>query len=459
MHSIDRLTGAGRRFATAAVCWAVLGLGLAHAQTPTAAVVAPLTWQDRTLPNGLRVLAMEQHGSPDVAIQVWYRVGGRDDPPGRAGFAHLFEHLMFKRTRYLVDEQFDRMTEDVGGVNNAFTAEDVTAYLNRVPANHLEPLLWAEAERMANLQVEQTNFASEREVVKEELRQRVLADPYGAFQEAMSVQSFQVHPYRRPVIGSIEELDAATLEEVQAFHRAWYRPDNAVLVVVGDFDPERLNAWVDRYFGPIQKPTAPLAHQVQTEPPRAASRTVRVAGASAPLPAVAISWLAPPVVHEDAPALQVLGALLAGTPSSRLERTLVHGSALARSVGFNVDLRAEAGALVAWGIVAQGRQPSDLKASLLREINALVQTPVAEAELERIRTRVLAGALTERETAMQLALALGQAAVIEGDANRINTGLAALRAVTAADVQRVARTYLTAPTVTIEYAWAGRKPS
>ena len=461
--SVARRGRLGRGWVMCGLLWwalggCVFGASAAGAQGIPTAVVPPLTWHDRTLDNGLRVLALEQHGSPDVAIQLWYRVGGRNDPPGRAGFAHLFEHLMFKRTRYLVDEQFDRMTEDVGGENNAFTAEDVTVYLNRVPANHLEPLLWAEAERMANLQVDEANFVSERDVVKEELRQRVLADPYGAFQEAMSVQSFQVHPYRRPVIGSIEALDAATLAEVQAFHRAWYRPDNAVLIVVGDFDPDQLNAWVDRYFAPIPRPQPPLAHRAEHEPPRTASRTVRLSGTNAPLPAVAISWLAPPVTHEDAPALQILGALLAGTSSSRLERSLVHGSAVARTVGFNVDLRAEAGALVAWGIAAQGRPPQDLKAGLLREVEALVRAPVAEAELARIRTRLLAAALTERETAMQLALALGQAAVVEADAQRLNTGLNALRSVTLADVQRVARTYLSAPTVTIEYAWPARRP-
>ncbi|MCB0307597.1 MAG: insulinase family protein, partial [Calditrichaeota bacterium] len=155
----------------------------------------PLPLSDKRLANGLRVVGLPMPGAGTVAVQVWYRVGGKDDPPGRSGFAHLFEHLMFKRTARLPDEAFDRLTEDVGGSNNAFTAADVTVYTNDVPANHLERLLWAEAERMQNLRVDAGNFASERDVVKEELRERVEADPYGRLFEALPGLAYQRHPY------------------------------------------------------------------------------------------------------------------------------------------------------------------------------------------------------------------------------------------------------------------------
>src|SRR6185295_86837 len=158
----------------------------------------------------------------------WYGVGSKDDPEGRSGFAHLFEHLMFKATRNLPAESFDRITEDVGGFNNASTWDDLTNYYEVVPSNHLERLLWAEAERMGSLVVDEADFRSERDVVKEELRQRVLADPYGRFFQLMIPQnSYAVHPYRRPGIGSIEELDAASLDDVLNFHATYYRPDNA----------------------------------------------------------------------------------------------------------------------------------------------------------------------------------------------------------------------------------------
>ena len=188
--------------------------GAAH---PNAVIrLPPMRLRQRRLANGLQVVSStEATGGGSVSVQVWYRVGGKDDPVGRSGFAHLFEHLMFKRTRHMADEMFDRLTEDVGGQNNAFTAEDVTAYQNEVPSNHLERLLWAEAERLANLQVDQASFDSERKVVIEELRQRVLADPYGRLFNALTQQCFEAHPYQRPVIGSEADLNAATLADVR----------------------------------------------------------------------------------------------------------------------------------------------------------------------------------------------------------------------------------------------------
>src|SRR6476660_8804946 len=222
-----------------------------------------LKFQHETLPNGLEVYSVEDHSSPTVAIQVWYHVGSKDDPDKRSGFAHLFEHIMFKSTKNMKSEMMDRLTEDVGGFNNAFTADDVTVYFEVVPSNYLETLIWAEADRLSGLNVDDANFKSERDVVKEEYRQSVLAPPYGRFFYLLQEKSFLEHPYKRPTIGSIEDLDAASLQDVQEFHSTYYRPDNATLVVVGDFDPKQLESWVDKYFGPIAKPNIPLP-RVQT---------------------------------------------------------------------------------------------------------------------------------------------------------------------------------------------------
>src|SRR6266850_920300 len=201
-----------------------------------------LKFTDRKLPNGLRVLSAPDRSSPTVAIQVWYHVGSKDDPEGRSGFAHLFEHIMFKSTKNMKSEMMDRLTEDVGGFNNAFTNDDVTVYYEVVPSNYLETLLWAEGDRLSGLNVDDPNFKSERDVVKEEFRQSVLAPPYGMFSHVLQQKSFVQHPYKRPTIGSIEDLDAATLKDVQEFHSTYYRPDNATLVVVGDFDQKQLDA-------------------------------------------------------------------------------------------------------------------------------------------------------------------------------------------------------------------------
>src|SRR2546430_10470520 len=196
-----------------------------------------IKFRERTLTNGMRVLTAVDKSSPTVAINVWYHVGSKDDPQGRSGFAHLFEHIMFKATKNMKDEMMDRLTEDVGGSNNAFTADDMTVYYEIVPSNYLETLLWAEAERLSGLTVDEENFHSERAVVEEEFRQSVLAPPYGRFFYVLQQKSFNTHPYKRPTIGSIENLEAATLEDVRKFHATYYRPDNATLLVVGDVDP------------------------------------------------------------------------------------------------------------------------------------------------------------------------------------------------------------------------------
>src|SRR4029079_10090918 len=257
-------------------------------QAVSAQVVMPrINFQQQTLPNGLRVLSAVDHSSPTVAIQVWYHVGSKDDPAGRSGFAHLFEHIMFKATRNMKSEMMDRLTEDVGGFNNAFTNPDVTVYYEVVPSNYLETLLWAEGDRLSGLTVDEPNFKSERSVVQEEYRQSYLAPPYGMLEYLIEQQSFTTHPYKRPTIGSIEDLDAASLENVRNFHSTFYRPDNATLVVVGDFDPKQLDTWVDKYFGPISKPAITLPRVEVKEPDRSAERRITHYGANVPLPAIA----------------------------------------------------------------------------------------------------------------------------------------------------------------------------
>src|SRR6267378_668602 len=253
-----------------------------------------LKFTDRKLPNGLRILSAPDRSSPTVAIQVWYHVGSKDDPQSRSGFAHLFEHIMFKNTRNMKSEMMDRLTEDVGGFNNAFTADDETVYYEVVPSNYLETLLWAEADRLSGLNVDEANFKSERDVVKEEYRQSVLAPPFGRFEYLLQQKSFLVHPYKRPTIGSIEDLDASSLADVQAFHATFYRPDNATLVVVGDFDQKQFDSWVDKYLGPITKPNTPLPRVTVTEPSRKAEARFTEYGPNVPLPAIGLTFLTPP---------------------------------------------------------------------------------------------------------------------------------------------------------------------
>src|SRR5436190_1604812 len=250
--------------------------------------VAPLAFKHATLENGLQVYTAEDHKSPTVAVQVWYHVGSKDDPNGRSGFAHLFEHMMFKGNKHLTPDTFDDLTENIGGENNAFTADDVTVYHEVVPSNYLHPILWAEAERMSALALNDQNFASERDVVKEEYRQRILANPYGEFYLDIEKKSFTVHPYKRPGIGSIAELDASKLSEVRAFHSTFYRPDNATLIVVGDFRPNELTDWAGKYFGAILKPSEKIPRVTVKEPPRKEDKQIVEYSRKAPLPAIAL---------------------------------------------------------------------------------------------------------------------------------------------------------------------------
>ena len=207
-------------------------------QAPQGVSVPPLGFTKRVLANGLEVYSARDADTSNVTVQVWYKVGSKDDPAGRSGFAHLFEHLMFKSTTNLPPETFDRLTEDVGGSNNAFTADDTTAYFETVPANHLERMLFAEADRMGSLVVDEPTFVAERDVVKEEYRQRILANPYGRlFGLFVPETIYQDSPYRRPGIGSIEELEASSLEDVRRFHATYYRPDAAYLIVAGQLRP------------------------------------------------------------------------------------------------------------------------------------------------------------------------------------------------------------------------------
>ena len=407
--------------------------------------IPPIAFTERTLANGLQVIAVPNSASPTVSVQVWYHVGAKDDPAGRSGFAHLFEHLMFKTSAHLKAEQFDRMTEDVGGSNNAFTSNDVTGYTDLVPSNHLEVLLWAEAERMSNLNVAQPNFVSERAVVEEEYRQRILAAPYGRFANAIPQAAYQVHPYRRPSIGSIDDLEAATLADVVAFHATYYRPDNATLVVAGDFDARQLDAWVDRYFARVPRPAAPLPRVTATEPAWASERSVTVTGPNVPLPAVALVWLAPPVTSADAVALQVAGALLSGGESSRLNQSLVYRAQIASQASFDADLRAGPGLLIASATAASGKPLAAVQQALLAEVLRLAQRPVGAAELAKVKTQVLTAALLQRQTPEGLASAVADAAVLGGGAEHANTDLVALQDVSAADVQRVMQRYVARP--------------
>ena len=436
-------------------------VSIASAREPSIAPqikISPIIVQHTTLPNGLQIYTVEDHASPTVAVQVWYHVGSKDDPNQRSGFAHLFEHMMFKGNEHLTPDTFEKLTENIGGENNAYTAPDVTVYHEVVPSNYLEPILWAEAERMSSLAINDENFKSERDVVKEEYRQRIAANPYGEFSLAIDQKSFAAHPYRRPTIGNIAELDASQLPEVKAFHSTFYRPDNATLIVVGDFKPSDLEKWTTKYFGAVAQPTTKIPRVTVTEPTRKEDRRAVLSSAKAPLPAFALTYLAPSVRSADEPALELVDEILSGGQSSRLYQSLVYEAQVAQRASFDADLREDLGLLTFRVIVASGKTLPQAEKSLNEQIEKVLKNGVTEAELDKAKNRFLTGKLMERETNDGKANALGEAVVMYHDPDHINTDLAKYQAVTAKQMKDVLNKYLSGKKrVLIEYLPAEKK--
>ena len=430
------------------------GAPSALAAAATAGIeVPPLGFTKRTLANGLDVYTARDASTSNVTVQVWYRVGSKDDPESRSGFAHLFEHLMFKATKDFPDETFDRLTEDVGGNNNAFTSDDVTAYHETIPANHLQRLIFAEATRLGSLVVNEDVFKSERDVVKEEYRQSVLSSPYGRlFNLFAPATIYQASPYRRSTIGSIENLDAATIEDVRRFHATYYRPDNAILIVAGNFDEAQLNGWVDQYFGPLANPDRPLPVNDVKEPEPTGPREATFYAPNVPLPAVVIAY--PTVAYKDPDRipLTVLDGILSTGESSRLYRSLVYDQQVAAQIGSSPDSSQQAGNLQVYAILAGGHTPDEGLAALRTEVAKTRDVPVTAAELTEAKNELVADALRSRETVEDRANVLGFALINTNDASVADKEIAAIQAVTPADIQRVARRYLTPDrSITIRY--------
>jgi zinc protease len=426
---------------------AAVALVLAAGPPPAAAApvrVTPpvLAVHEHRLANGLEVLLYEDHTVPVASVEVWYHVGSKDERPGRTGFAHLFEHLMFKGSAHVGPEEHSHFIESIGGRDNATTDWDRTLYFETIPSNYLERILWMEADRMQSLDVSEANFRAEREVVKEERRLRIDDPPFGRLFEVVFANTFTTHPYHSLPIGSMADIDAATIADVREFYRTWYVPNNATLVVAGDLDPARTLRWIDTWFGAIPK-GPPLSHAAPPEPPQTAERREVAYDSKAPLPAVILTFHVPAARDPDLYPLQVASRILSQGESSRLYRKLVYERQLAVAAGGRAFALEDPGVFFFYATLQQGQKPEAGEAALDEEIDRLRGEQVSAGELEKARNQIVARLVFERERADAKATAIGQASVILGDVARVNHDLERFQQVTAADIQRVARKYFT----------------
>jgi zinc protease len=426
------------------VClWAAPPWLAAQSAAPAPATVrpAPMHVVSRQLPNGLRLLMVEDHRTPIINLQLWYHVGSKDERPGRTGFAHLFEHLMFKGSAHVPPEQHSRIIEAMGGVNNAYTTEDVTVYYETFPSNYLARVLWLEADRMGGLNISQENFTAEREVVKEERRVRIDNVPYGRIWEDIGAAAFTVHPYQHSVIGSMQDLDRATVEDVREFFQAYYRPDNATLVLVGDFSADEAARLAQTYFGGIEKPKEPIARVNVTEPPQKAERRLTKSYPDTPLPAVVMAYHMPAEFASDSYPLDLASNILSRGQSSMLYRKLVYEERLAIQASGNGNFTEDPNLFIVLAVMNQGKTPAEGEKAIESVLDQLKNTSVDAQDLQKAKNQQIAAVVLRRQTAQSKAGAVGHYAVIGKDVNLVNTELDRYLKVSAADIQQAAKKY------------------
>ncbi|MEO0872194.1 MAG: pitrilysin family protein, partial [Pseudomonadota bacterium] len=347
------------------------------------------------LDNGLEVIALPDNTTANVTTSLWYKVGSKHDPEGRSGFSHLFEHILSRKTVNMPYNMVNKLTEDVGGQRNASNWIDRTNYFETVPAQYLETMLWTHRERMAFPVVDDEVFEKERSIVKEELRQRVLAPPYGRFQRfVIPENAFDVLPMRRPGIGSIEELDDATLDDARAFHQAYYGPDTATLIVAGNFEIERLKALVDQYFADIPRRADPVSLEINyEEPKRTSPRSVTAAAPNVPLPVIGDIWKGPSVMDPDAAALEVLSTILSRGESSRFNDALVRSGKAVNAAHFET-LTMDGGYIASYAVLSPTADVEEARATLDALLEEVRTEPVTDAELTEAKNEIFSSALS-----------------------------------------------------------------
>jgi zinc protease len=423
---------------------ALPALAIVASLTPLNAAVRPprMAYSIATLPNGLTVVLSEDHSTPIVHADLWYHVGSKDERAGRTGFAHLFEHMMFKGSKNVNPDEHASMITRVGGRSNAYTNDDTTVFWETVPSQYLPLILWLEADRMATLKIDDATFKSEREVVKEERRLRVDNQPYGRLLEILYDKAFTVHPYKHTTIGSMSDLDAASVADARDFHSMFYVPGNATLALAGDFDPAQAMDLVTKYFGKMPKSDRPITREYTKEPP--AQREQRFTLTEAwPLPAVVVAYHITYDGHPDSYPLHLATKILSDGESSRIFKSLVYDSGIAASAFGGGNIIEEPNLFFAVALVQHGHTPEEAETALIAEFDKLRSEPVAEHELDRAKNQFSRDYIADRESVEGKASQLAHAVVIHHDVTTADGEIDIFANLGVSDVQRVARTYFT----------------
>jgi zinc protease len=393
------------------------------------------------LPNGLKVILLENHKAPLITFQVWYRVGSRNEEWGKTGLSHMLEHMMFKGTQKVGPEEFSRIIQENGGNDNAFTSRDYTAYFENLSADRVRVSLDLESDRMQNLMLRQVDFRTERLVVMEERRMRTEDNPQAYLMEQIEATAFQLSPYHWPTIGWMEDIARFTLEDLKTYYRTHYNPANAILVVVGDFHKKDLLQGIEQAFGPIPKGTAPNPER-DIDPRQTGERRITVKR-EAQLPFLVLSYHVPNLRHPDSYALELMAAILSGGKSSRLYQSLVREKRLVLEADAEHSLLSrDPGLLYLSAQPLPGKEVGEVEKALDQEVERLQKELVGEHELAKAKNQLEASFIYGQDSLFFQAMILAQHEIVY-QWEAIDDYLPSIRRVTAEDIQRVARQYLT----------------
>lgn len=396
--------------------------------------------RESMLPNGLKLILLEDHKAGVAVFQLWYRVGSRNEVAGSTGLSHMFEHLMFKGTETVGAEEYSRIIQRAGGDTNAFTSQDYTTYFAKLASDRLRVVIDLESDRLAHLKIDESVFGPERDVVAEERRLRTDNDPVSTLFEQLAAAAYTAHPYGAPVIGWMSDIQGMTLDDAMRHFRTYYVPNNAFVVAVGDFDPAALAAEIERAFGWIPSGSTPPFVRA-LEPPQQGERRVEVRR-TAELPYVAAAYHTPNIRSVDAPALEVLAQVLSGGRSTPLHQELVYRRRIAREAGASYDfLSQDAGLFTVSAQPLPGKPASMVERALFDEIEKARRHAPSARALQKAKNAIEAQFVFSQDSLFYQGLLLGQFE-INGDWRAIDEYLPAVRAVTADDVLRVARVYL-----------------